>query len=283
MSIEIKAYSTKAETILPFMGEGPLWFGVELEVEFNRKKNDTAAAPQDHVDKLLNTPKPFTIFKADSSLTDGMEIVTAPAIRSVHQERWKPFFEGVKELPFIEARPSCGLHIHYTRNGVTDETNGKLLEFITEPANKPFIVKIAGRSSPSAAALAKKRHEAVNHNCSTAGCHHYPGNGGEPLYYTPAHKELVTGHHDAVNCSNKKTIEVRIFASTLKAEQFFGRLDFVAAALKFCARRNYKELTTEHFLARMKMPYYQRNFPALIKMLQSLNYLSADGSIKADA
>jgi hypothetical protein len=283
MAIEIKAYSTKVETILPFMGEGPLWFGVELEVEFNRQKNETSVAPQDSVNKLLNTPKPFTIFKFDSSLVDGMEIVTAPATRAVHIERWKPFFEGVKELPFIEARASCGLHIHYSRNGVTDETNGKLLEFITEPANKPFIVKIAGRNKPNTAALAKKRHEAVNHNCLAANCYAYPSGGGEAPAYTAEHREFLTGHHDAVNCSNKKTIEVRIFASTLKAEQFFGRLDFVAAALKFCARRNYKELTTEHFLTRMKMPYYQRNFPALIKMLQSLNYLSVDGSIKADA
>lgn len=93
-----------------------LYMGVELEVDKGRDRMLLAKALCDTTDMLY--------CKADSSLDDGVEIVTHPCTLAAHRENfpWGDVLAECKSRGFkSHDANTCGLHIHVCRKAFRDE------------------------------------------------------------------------------------------------------------------------------------------------------------------
>lgn len=186
-----------------------LGIGVEVEIECKDETqvNTVAAAISDkhHAQLLL---------KEDGSLNNGFELVTGKCSLAVHQVMWP---EIAKTTIAAGGRSwnhsSTGLHVHLSRAWFTPLTLGKFLVFVNSEATRPCIVKLAGRSCPNYAKLSKKK-------------------------LTDKHSE---GRYEAVNLTNAKTIEVRIFKGTLHVGHILADIEFCHAAAMWSAQASCKD------------------------------------------
>lgn len=219
----ILPYSTRAETKFDFkVGKDKFAFlGVELEVSCGSYGREEPARV---VKKLL---KDHCILKSDGSVNNGFEIVSAPAHIDVHKENFSKFFDSLPEE--LCEDDSCGMHVHIDRNSLSVTQISRMAEFMNN--NTKFIEKIAGRK--------------LNTYCKDNNGFNKSG----------AFKSKATGsdRYAAINLCPKRTVEVRIFASTLDKSTFERNLEFVKALVKFSRpgelEVSVKEtLTHNHFL-----------------------------------
>ena len=160
----ILRYSSKSSQILGFVGdpetefvrkdmfrkkeEEPtgLWVGWEIECEIHRDKDryEVARRVRDRIGELA-------IIKEDSTLTHGFEISSAPMSFAHHKSGiWETLFsrEGKRYMRSGQTN-TCGMHIHVTRDALTDLQIGKMLGFIHNRSHRNFIEYIAQRNSES--------------------------------------------------------------------------------------------------------------------------------------
>jgi hypothetical protein len=276
----IHGYYTRAEEQLSWRGEGPLYFGVELEVEVDVPKYRISS---DVVDPFSDLRAPvagsgicaqallgdFALLKKDGSLSNGFEIVTAPATLDQHYAGWQKFFATTP--PALTIRDSCGMHVHFTRSALRPCHIDRYIAFITQPQNKRFVVTIAGRESPCYAALVQKARGLARHCCPDG----YFGRKcfGKFNRWSPAGQAHFKAHHglhtESVSLGHKGTVETRIFASTLDPTRFFANLEFVAALIKFSKHRAYNDMCVDKFLTWMQRSRQQTTFQYLAKFLQT--------------
>lgn len=151
----------------------------------------------------------YCIFKKDDSLKFGIEICTRPASLDIHKLVWSHFFAKIPK--YLEVRQNCGLHIHLSKNNMTNLQIGKIIRFVNRKENREFIYNLAGRGSC--------KHSNFNH---------------EQDISSALPKNFRNGrHYDPVNILNKNTVELRIFANTLDRNIFQKNLDFCAALVQF--------------------------------------------------
>jgi hypothetical protein len=152
-----------------------------------------AAIHMAHADDLL--------LKHDGSLDNGFELVTGKYALAHHQTLWEKICQKALEHGCISyKKPTTGLHVHLSRSFFTQLDIGKFVCFINSELHREHIRKIAGRDSASYAALKKKTITSL----------------GE-------------GRYEAVNLTNHRTIEVRIFKGTLKASRVLASIEFCHA------------------------------------------------------
>lgn len=189
-------------------GKDPIghFFGVELEVEVVSEEKLEIVA-----EKVERSLDGFAILKKDSSLKNGFEICSSPATLSYHKENWDNFFEisGLSLVAFDSKR--CGMHVHLSREPMSDLQVGKIMAFIHNPKNRDFIKHIAQRDSN-------------NQNNFVA-----PRSIREAK---PEHYRKFDRHH-AVNLLNHSTVEIRLFQGTTDRQDFFKNLEFCHALVKF--------------------------------------------------
>lgn len=198
-----------------------LYLGVELEVECSHDDVVGKVAQQiydRHNDTLL--------LKEDGSLQNGFELVTGKLSLEKHQAYWPQI---AKDTISAGARSwkhkSTGLHVHLSRNWFSPLTIGKLTVFINSPATRSQIVKLAGRECPSYAALKAKKL-----TCNYSDC-----------------------RYEAVNLSNHKTIEIRIFKGTLNAGHILANIEFCHASAYWCAQVSMSDIESwESFFSYVK-------------------------------
>lgn len=196
----IKPYSFK-DYGLP-IGKGPLFFGVELEIEAGDARD---ASAEDISIKMEN----FAVLKEDGSIKCGFEIVTRPASMEEQRNGWKSFFNDPPDGLSSYRTETCGLHIHASRAAMTPLQISKIVCFVNSPENRNFVERIAGRKA-----------------CDWARYH------GKKL----ATASKRTGQrYEAVNLENSKTIEFRIFKGTLKESSFWRCIEFCDALISFSA------------------------------------------------
>lgn len=205
-----------------------LWLGVELEVSLssegnggwrelsNFKKNNSFI----NLQKTLspNLPKSFLVAKHDGSVSDGYEIVTAPASMNVHQKFWPQIIEGLDKTK-LTINSTCGMHVHVNRSSFAKIDQLYFFHnFVNRPTNANWIVGIAGRNSGQWATRYEKDSYRIQKDSDDIYCAKY----------------------EAVNLKPKHTVEVRIFKSTTNLHQFMYRLEFVDALAQWCISRNSK-------------------------------------------
>lgn len=204
-----------AKIKLDFQGEGPHFYGIELEVECDEKIN---RRPQ-FAKQILKLFDGFVMAKHDGSIVDrngkniGFEIVTVPASREIQYDKWNHFFDNLpKGLRSYDTK-TCGLHVHASRNPLSQLTIAKILLFMNRKENIPFITTIAGRSANRYCQIKDKVFKDARYG--------------------------TMDRYEALNLVNKGTIEFRIFRGTLKRESLFKSLEFCDALIYFCKECSY--------------------------------------------
>ena len=195
---------------LPKLGKGPLYYGLELEVEIADHVKNKRGAKAEEVLKAFE--KDYMVLKEDSSINCGFEICTCPAEISFHKVAWDRFFEKPLDNLAAFTTEKCGLHVHASRAALSFLGIGKMLVFVNEEKNKPFIECIAGRQTNDYCRVYKKKHT----DCS------------------PIPRGRREDRHEAINLQNQHTVELRIFKSTLKRESIYKALEFTDALVHFC-------------------------------------------------
>jgi hypothetical protein len=196
----IHAYGYKPQP--QFMGRGPRYFGVELEI-------DGAGETPDNADEILEHSKDQALFyiKSDSSLNDGMEIVTHPASLEYHMKKfpWEAITRTARGLGYkSHDAGTCGLHVHVSREalgrnrGAQELTVSKLIVLLWR--HWPKFYRFSRRDSRAADEWCRQQYS----------------------YDTLSSEGLVDakrkGHSVALNVSNDRpggTIEFRLFRGSL--------------------------------------------------------------------
>lgn len=208
-------FAGNPETFTPHTLEGetnPILYGLELEyhtlnesVAFRR----VLKAYQDE-HKL-----DFFICKRDSSLSSGIEIITQPFSRKwfyAHQNILRNLMTMVYACGG-KVNSGSGLHIHISRQGVTNKTKAKIFYFVNAKENRNLMTEISGRSSEQYA----KYFSGI------------PLLSDEGMEYLERNSEK----YEAVNWKHDDTIELRIFKSTTTTAKLFGRLEFLFSLFDF--------------------------------------------------
>ena len=113
----VHSYCYKPEPI--FYGDGPRYFGVELEIDGGGENHENAR-------KLQAIANEFTeniYIKHDGSLDKGMEIVTHPMSLNYHRSGmpWREVLDKARRLGYTSHQSgTCGLHVHVNRDSLGD-------------------------------------------------------------------------------------------------------------------------------------------------------------------
>jgi hypothetical protein len=215
-----------------------IYYGVELEYEIDPRSklvqkfvDATPPAKRSTLfvgeEQRQNTPvahfvcdtvyplvKDFCIIKRDGSLGNGIEVVSLPMSMDAHRTRWDDFF-GKLPAHGLVVRATCGMHVHVSRELLTTLQIGKMLHFIHNPLNEPFLKIIAGRKPPEKYANITKEKKVT-----------------DVKTHSNANPQL-RNRYDGFNITGGATIEFRFFKGTNSLERMLTNLDFCACLVAF--------------------------------------------------
>jgi len=190
-----------------------LYMGVELETD---NYDDTGGA-SDALHDLSNDEQLF-YQKEDSSLGNGIEIVSHPATLDFHRTQfpWTRIAGTVgKHGGKSQDAGTCGLHIHFNKDffGQQEEevdTCTLRLLYLVERFWEQLVV-FSRRSPEDMAAWSARYHQVFR---------------GMPLKGFTEQK-YNQGNHMAVNITPEYTIEIRLFNGTLKVSSLLAAIELV--------------------------------------------------------
>ena len=235
----IHEYGYKPEPI--FYGDSNRYFGVELEIDGAGKDDDYA----DELLEIANEDDEHIYIKSDSSLDDGMEIVTYPMTLDYHKDFcWEKIMRHAVFLGYRSHQTStCGLHIHVNRDSFgldrdeQDEVIGRILYFVEHHWNE--MLKFSRRSEYT-----------MNRWAARYGYENSP-----KAIMDKAKKNY--GRYVAVNLCNYHTIEFRLFRGTLKHNTLIATLELVNKICELAVLMDDDEiakLSWSEFVAGIKEP-----------------------------
>ena len=176
---------------LKFFGEGPKYFGLELECDgsdADGSEDDVRAIFKNHMDRFY--------FNSDGSLSHGFEAITHPMSPSeMLKIDWEQITNEMENRYYDNDRDTAGIHIHVSRNFFHGEKNiGRLVRMFSE--NYRDMIRFAHRPENKAVDWARRvqgtaRQYAVD-------------------WYENARN---AGRYTAVNLQNDETVEIRLFHS----------------------------------------------------------------------
>lgn len=195
-----------------FYGDGERYFGVELEIDKGGKDGDYAEEILD----IANYHDDCLYIKTDSSLDDGMELVSHPMSLNYHKNYcWEKIMRHAIFLGYRSHQTStCGLHVHINRNCFgynrkeQEEIIAKTLYFVEHHWNE--MLKFSRRSEYTMNRWAARY-----------------GYENSPKAILDKAKKGNCGRYAAVNLCNYNTIEFRLFRGTLKYNTFIATLELV--------------------------------------------------------
>lgn len=208
----IHDYSFKPIPI--FYGQGPRYFGVELEIDMAGEDFDNARQLLD----VANCDHPLIYCKHDGSLDDGFEIVTHPMSLEFHQYSmpWAKILREATSMGYTSHQAkTCGLHVHVSRDAFgeyeseQDEVIARILYFFER-----FWEELLRFSRRTPSQLER-----------WAAWYGYKDRPGAILDHAKRHKP--NGRYACVNLTNEDTIEFRIFRGTLKLNTLIATLQLV--------------------------------------------------------
>ena len=248
---DLKMTSTKDDKL---QADTP-YYGIELEVE-RRNNADEYTTKNIYNSFTDENGMQFALLKSDGSLSNGFEIVTAPATINAHKKHWDKFFksDGIKEVKSWNT-DTTGMHIHISRTALTQLHIGKILVFINDEKNSEFVNHIAGRSSDQ---WAKKSSKKII-DCVQS-----------------------SDKYEAINTSHRHTIELRIFKGNLARLGFYRVLEFVDALVSWSKVTSMTKLSYTDFLNYIETPNIRSQYPIFYGWLSRKSYCVGKPSRKID-
>mgnify|MGYP001133116475 CR=1 FL=1 len=208
----IQDYCYKPEPI--FYGDGPRFFGVELEI-------DGAGEYGSNAKKLLriaNEEEERIYCKHDGSLEEGFEIVTHPMSLTyqLRQMPWEQICKGAVDLGYTSHQAgTCGLHVHVSRLAFGE----------TEEQQDTAIARVLYFFEKHWEELLKFSRRTQHQLDQWASRYGYKEQPMEILDH--AKKGYHGGRYTCVNLTNRDTIEFRMFRGTLKYNTLIATLQLV--------------------------------------------------------
>lgn len=236
-----------------FRGNGNRFFGCELEIDGAGKDEDNAQ----ELCEAVNMHAENIYIKTDSSLNDGMEIVTHPMTLEYHMKNmpWSDVCRIALHMGYRSHNTStCGLHIHINRTafGETieeqEECIARVLYFFESNWNE--LLKFSRRTENQ-----------LNHWAKRYGWQY------EPKAILDDAKKCYSGRYVCVNITNYSTIEIRIFRGTLKFNTIHASIqlaDAICDTAIFMSDSEIKNLAWSTFVSELD----KEKYPELIRYLK---------------
>ena len=197
-----------------FHGEGPRFFGVELEIDGAGERTSNALA----LLNIANRNGDCAYIKHDGSLDDGLEIVTHPMSLEYHLRKmpWEALCCKAVSLGYLSHRTStCGLHVHVSRSAFGE----------TEAAQEAAIARVLYFFEKHWEELLKFSRRTPRQLERWAARYGYKEQPMEILDF--AKKGYHGGRYTCVNLQNADTVEFRMFRGTLKPNTIFAALELL--------------------------------------------------------
>ena len=209
----IHSYYYKPEPI--FCGEGPRYFGIELEIDEGGESHSNAR----EILKVANWDGMERLYcKHDGSLNDGFELVTHPMSPAYQLQEmpWAEILDKAKSMGYTshQAR-TCGLHIHVSRQafGTTEEDQDECIARILYVFEKFWDEFLR---------FSRRTQRQVEQWAARYGMKDRPK---EILNH--AKKDCEGLRYTCVNLCNTQTIEFRVFRGTLKLNTLLATIQLV--------------------------------------------------------
>ena len=193
-------------------GEKDYFLGIELEIEkegstINERSNDILEILHESGEDFSNLLE----WKKDSSLTCGVEMVTAPISLELFKEKIIPVVEKLREYGFTSEKGSrCGNHIHISKNVFSEEAQARLVLIY---AKFESIIKTLSRRGNN-----NSYCKDVLENFDSLEIEN-----SMQIVNSQKNKSKCT----AVNFSNKNTIEFRVFRGTMNTNVLIANIQLV--------------------------------------------------------
>lgn len=226
-----------------------LYFGIELEVERNGKE-------------VPDLEDGYRYLKHDGSLANGFEVVSHPATWQWLQQNkaaWEEVLDLRKEGYRSYDTTTCGMHVHLSRKAFSAFHLFKWLHFFY--GNPQFILDISRRKPGSLARWA-----------SLDG----PHDSAELILKAKGDKRSQN-RYEAINLTNAKTVEIRIFRGTLAPQGFWRNVEFLQALYLYTAGISavrMKSLSVTGFRAFVAL--HAADYPAIHAWLTSSDHNTFD-------
>ena len=228
-----------------FRGDGPRYFGVELEIDAGGEDDESAQ----QVMEIANGNGVENLYcKHDGSLDDGFELVTHPMTLDYHMKKmpWARILQEAVSLGYTSHQAgTCGLHVHVNRNAFGD----------TEEAQDAVIARILyffEKNWEELLKFSRRTQRQLEHWAARYGYKEQPK---ELLDH--AKKGGHGGRYSCVNLQNTDTIEFRIFRGTLKCNTLIATLqllDRICDVALFMSDDDLKAMSWTTFVAGCTQP-----------------------------
>lgn len=225
-----------------FIGDGPRYIGVELEID--RDWDDTDewnCAPGELTDNLEEMFGDSIYFEHDGSLNNGFEIITQPHSEAeMNNFKWGELTGFCRDYGYRSHQPgTCGLHLHYSREWLgsnkyrQDLALSKIVAFYD--IFWDFMVLLS-RRRPGSSAIA----DYADANCSSRLKKTIKVAAGE------AAKDRYGSRYRAVNCTNATTIEFRLGRGTLNEKTLRAWINIHTAIVRNSRKIAWDDVTDLH-------------------------------------
>ena len=255
-------YETKKKGRTSSPVNGQLYYGLELEYEIKDNSYD-----DDTIERLKDTAHELEFGAcSDGSLRNGLEFKSKPLCISLAKKRAMELINKVKSD--ITSKPSCGIHVHISKQGLTLLQIGLIQDFIYNSHNDGFLNALSGRSP--------------NTYCQRDGG--YSKTSRLRKYALTKTKINKDGKgfrggekYEALNFQHNHTIEFRLFRSSVREHRVIGRIEFVQALVQYTSNANrlpFHELRKfENFVEFVKKAGRKR-FPMLLELMYEKELLT---------
>lgn len=243
--------------------QNPIFLGLELEA-VTREGVDFGELIRNMAESGFGN---HMLIKSDSSIgRNGFEIVTIPATLKYHKKIFEEHFfnEENKFDSKMMAKPTCGIHVHISRNVFTRLSLGKFISFINAPQNQTFINQMANRPP--------------NSYCERLRLKGNNSKGVEMSAMDMAKKLKLEGRNlhlprGAINLNTtEKTVEIRIFKASNNKNNIFRKLEFCEALVYYVRQENPRTLTVPRFIDFVMRKENQKLYPHLLMFFYAKNY-----------
>lgn len=213
--------------------------GFELEVE-NYKENVDNKGMAEEVCGIMND---FIVFEHDGSLDNGFENISNPFTMPwlyKHEDDFETMLKAFVNNGFTSHNPgTCGLHIHVNKEQLA--TNGRTPDEVISN-----ILIIMETFKDELVKFSRRGHSALDRWAA------FYTDYGENLSYKLIAKKKKENENDryyALNLTNTKTIEFRIFRGTLKFEAFMGSIELVDNIVEIARNENIDGLSWDDIIS----------------------------------
>lgn len=233
--------------------EHKLLFGMEYELEFKQSANFNRELLKEILKSLWDerSKNPaYGIFKSDSSIRNGCELVSLPMSPSDLRKRLKNFFDNPTISSSLNSGTAHGggIHIHVSLDAFSNNKESctyttptlhlkKFIHFLNCRTNFGFNYFISERNNTEEISQWTDTYPTSKYNSYK--------NSFQQLELTRQSRHRMTNFKGGPNA---KTVEVRLFKAINKKESVLKCIDYVAALYDYCAVAPWPKLEYKYFL-----------------------------------